>query len=412
MMKSPRGVRPHIALFGRRNAGKSSVMNALTRQKVAIVSDVPGTTTDPVEKAMEFQPLGPVVFIDTAGLDDEGALGGQRAGRSLAVIDRTDLALIVVDQATWGEPEEDILRRLRAAHVPVLVVLNKADLHREPPPICAELDRRTVPWVRTATAPDAPAEGVADLREAIVGLVPEELVQAPRIVGDLVRPGDAVVLVVPIDQEAPKGRLILPQVQTIRDLLDEDAWCLVVKEAGLREALAALNRRPALVVTDSQAFEKVAAETPPEIPLTSFSILFARQKGDLEEFVRGAMAIDRLRPGDRVLVADACTHHPVGDDIGRVKIPAWLNRHVGGPLRIENTQGRDWPASLPDYQLVIHCGACMWTRREMLSRVLRCREGGVPITNFGMAIAWSLGVFHRALQPFPAARAIYEGSGT
>ena len=246
-------------------------------------------------------------------------------------------------------------------------------------------------------------EGVLDLREALIRTVPEEFLRPPPIVGDLVPPGDLAVLVVPIDLEAPKGRLILPQVQSIRDLLDNDAYCMVVKERELRDALDRLKRPPALVVTDSQAFLKVAADTPPDVPMTSFSILFARVKGDLSEMARGAAAIERLQAGDRVLIAEACSHHPIGEDIGRVKIPRWLRQYVGAELEVATVQGRDFPDDVSGYDLVVHCGACMWNRREMLSRILRCRRAGVPITNYGLTIAYSLGIFARALQPFPAA---------
>ena len=251
-------------------------------------------------------------------------------------------------------------------------------------------------------------EGILDLREALVRAAPEEFINTPAIVGDLVPAGELVVLVVPIDLEAPKGRLILPQVQSIRDILDNDAYCMVVKERELRDALERLNRPPALVVTDSQAFLKVAGDTPPEIPLTSFSILFARFKGDLPEFVRGAVAIDTLRPGDRVLIAEACSHHPMGEDIGRVKIPRWLTQYVGGKLEFTNVQGHDYPEDLSPYKMVVHCGACMWNRREMLSRLLRCRKAGVPVANYGMTIAYTLGIFERALGPFPAALETYR----
>ncbi len=250
--------------------------------------------------------------------------------------------------------------------------------------------------------------GIAELREALIQAAPEEFLRAPPLVADLVPPGEMAVLVVPIDTEAPKGRLIVPQVQAIRDLLDGDAYCLVVKERELRDALSRLSRPPALVVTDSQAFLKVAADTPPDVKMTSFSILFARQKGDLRQLVEGAMAIERLRPGDRVLVAEACTHHPIGDDIGRVKIPRWLKQYVGGDLRIDTTQGHDFPANLGDYRLVVHCGACMWNRREMLTRLAQCRRAGVPICNYGMTIAYTLGIFDRALAPFPAALETYR----
>jgi [FeFe] hydrogenase H-cluster maturation GTPase HydF len=269
----------------------------------------------------------------------------------------------------------------------------------------ADLTEKKVHVVRTVASR---GEGILDLREAIIRIAPEEFINAPSIVGDLVPPGELAVLVMPIDLEAPKGRLILPQVQSIRDILDCDAYCMVVKERELRDALERLKRPPALVVTDSQAFLKVVADTPPEVPLTSFSILFARFKGDLTEFVRGTLSIDALKPGDRILVAESCSHHPIGDDIGRVKIPRWLTQYVGGKLEFTHVQGHDFPEDLSDYQLVIHCGACMWNRREMLSRMLRCRRAGVPIANYGITIAYSLGIFERALSPFPATLEVYR----
>ena len=405
MRSTPKGLRLHIALFGRRNVGKSSLLNALTRQQVSIVSDVAGTTTDPVEKPMELLPLGPVLFIDTAGVDDTGALGEMRVQKTRAILDRTDLALLVVAGAAWGEFEEEILAELESRGVPVIVVWNKADLATPAAAVTQRLAERKIPTVSTVASR---GEGIDGLRAEMIRSAPEEFINPPTILGDLIGPGDPVVLVVPIDQEAPKGRLILPQVQTIRDLLDADAWCLVVKERELREALDSLRKKPALVVTDSQAFLKVAGDTPDDVPMTSFSILMSRYKGDLTEFARGANAIGRLRSGDRVLIADACSHHPIGDDIARVKIPRWLTQYVGGKLEFTNTQGRDWPDDLESYRLVVHCGACMWNRREVLARVLRARRAQVPITNFGMAIAWSLGVFERALAPFPAALEAYR----
>jgi len=399
MERTPKSLRLHIGLFGRRNVGKSSLLNALTRQSVSIVSDVAGTTTDPVEKPMELLPVGPVVFIDTAGIDDAGALGAQRVEKTRAVFDRTDVALLVAEAGRWGDFEESVLSELSERATPAIVVFNKSDLASPPPAVLDGLDSRKIRHIQTA-APTG--SGLADLREAIVQAAPEELINAPAIVADLVPPGELVVLVVPIDKEAPKGRLILPQVQTIRDLLDNDAYCLVVKERELREALGRLNRPPALVVTDSQAFLKVAADTPRSIAMTSFSILFARYKGDLSEFVRGALAIERLRSGDRVLISEACSHHPIGEDIGRVKIPRWLTQYVGGKLEFNTMQGHDFPQDLGDYKLVVHCGGCVQNRREMLSRILRCRRAGVPVTNYGLAIAYSLGIFERALQPFPA----------
>jgi [FeFe] hydrogenase H-cluster maturation GTPase HydF len=405
MRTTPKSFRLHIGIFGRRNAGKSSLLNALTRQQVSIVSEVAGTTTDPVEKPMEMLPLGPVLFIDTAGIDDLGALGQLRVQKTRQVFDRTDLGLIVVDAGQWGEFEQGILDELQGRKVPALVVFNKSDVAKPPTAVVDELKTTGTPWVETVATN---GDGILDVREALVRAAPEDFLNPPPIVADLVPPGELAVLVVPIDLEAPKGRLIVPQVQTIRDLLDGDAYAMVVKERELRDALDRLRRPPALVVTDSQAFLKVAGDTPPGVKMTSFSVLFARQKGDLAQFVEGAMAIDRLQPGDRVLVAEACTHHPIGDDIGRVKIPRWLEQYVGGALRIETAAGRDFPADLADYKLVVHCGACMWNRREMLTRLLRCRQARVPICNYGMTIAYTLGIFDRALGPFPDALDVYR----
>jgi [FeFe] hydrogenase H-cluster maturation GTPase HydF len=381
------------------------LLNALTRQDVAIVSEVAGTTTDPVEKPMELLPLGPVVFIDTAGIDDCGALGEQRLQKTRQVLDRADVAVIVSAAGEWGAFEEALADQLQQLGTPAIAVLNKCDQAVPRPELIAHLASRGVAVVQTIATR---AEGIVDLREALVRSVPKELLDSPAIVADLVPPGELVVLVVPLDMEAPKGRLILPQVQTIRDLLDHDAYCMVVKERELRDALHRLNRPPALVVTDSQAFLRVAADTPRSVPLTSFSILFARYKGDLVELVRGAMAIDRLQGGARVLVCEACSHHPIGDDIGRVKIPRWLRQYVGAELTFDHYQGHDFPSDLSAFDIVIHCGACVHNRREMLTRIMRCRRAGVPITNYGMTIAYTLGIFERALQPFPAAMISWE----
>jgi [FeFe] hydrogenase H-cluster maturation GTPase HydF len=409
MPRTFRGFRLHIGIFGRRNVGKSSLLNAITRQRVSIVSAQAGTTTDPVEKPMELLPLGPVLFIDTAGVDDEGALGELRVEKTRQVVDRTDLAVIVAasgadGNAAWGAFEEQLLAEFVRLETPVIVVFNKIDLAMPDAQVLAALEARGVPTVAVCAMAGA---SILAFRQALLDHAPAEFVNNPVILGDLVGPGELAVLVVPIDKEAPKGRLILPQVQSIRDLLDSDAICMVVKERELRTALERLTRPPKLVVTDSQAFLKVAADTPPEIPLTSFSILFSRFKGDLLAQVQGALAIDTLRPGDRVLVAEACSHHPIGEDIGRVKIPRWLTQYVGGKLDFEWQQGHDFPRDLSPYKLVIHCGACMLNRREVLSRVLHCGEQGVPITNYGLTIAYSLGIFKRALGPFPAALAVY-----
>jgi len=400
MQKTPRGMRLHIGLFGRRNVGKSSLLNALVRQNVSIVSAVAGTTTDPVEKPMELLPLGPVLFIDTAGIDDAGALGGLRIEKTRQVFDRTDLGLVIAGADGWGDFEEMLLGELHRRGGTAIAVFNQGDLAPAPEQTLAALAGRKVPLVRTSALT---GEGLPERREAILRAAPEDFIDAPTILGDLVPPGGLAVLVVPIDKEAPRGRLILPQVQTIRDLLDGDAFCLVTKERELRAALDRLRQPPDIVVTDSQAFLKVSADTPPGVPLTSFSILFARFKGDLAELARGAAAIETLRPGDRVLVAESCSHHPIADDIGRVKIPRWLTQYVGGRLEFVTVQGHAFPPDLDRFRLVIHCGGCMQNRREMLGRILRCRAAGVPVTNYGLAIAASLGILERALAPFPAA---------
>lgn len=407
MNAAPRGLRLHVGLFGRRNVGKSSLLNALTRQDVSIVSPTPGTTTDPVEKPMELLPLGPVLFIDTAGVDDEGALGALRIARTRKVLDRTDLALLVAEAGAWGSFEEALLAEIAGRSLPLVVVLNKRDVAPPSPALLSRLASSGLAAVETSALSGS---GIGALRQALLATAPAEALESRRVVGDLVSEGDLVVLVVPIDKEAPKGRLILPQVQTIRDLLDADAFSLVVKERELKTALSRLSSPPRLVVTDSQAFLKVAADTPPGVPLTSFSILFARFQGDLTEMVRGTLGIERLKAGDRVLVAESCTHHPIGEDIGRVKIPRWLRQYTGLPLEVVHVQGHDFPDDLSPFSLVVHCGSCMGNRRKMLSRILRCRSAEVPITNYGLTIAYSLGILERALGPFPAARESFRES--
>lgn len=402
-------MRLHIGLFGRRNVGKSSLLNAITRQQVSIVSDFAGTTTDPVEKPMELLPLGPVLFIDTAGLDDVGVLGQLRTERTRAVFDRVDLGVIVCEAGQWQSFEEGILAELQERGVPAVVVFNKSDIEKPAPGLVEMLTKKEVRVVATAAPGN---QGILEFRQALLDAAPADFLENPAILSDLVGPGEMAVLVVPIDKEAPKGRLILPQVQSIRDLLDGDAYCMVTKERELRDALDRLKRPPKLVVTDSQAFLKVAADTPPDIPLTSFSILFSRYRGDLVTQVAGALAIDGLKPGDRILIAESCSHHPIADDIGRVKIPRWLTQYVGGKLEFDTVQGHDFAMDLSAYKLVIHCGACVTNRRAMLSRLLKCRQAGVPVTNYGLAIAFSLGIFERALEPFPAALELVRARAT
>ncbi|MHC5083666.1 MAG: [FeFe] hydrogenase H-cluster maturation GTPase HydF [Planctomycetota bacterium] len=401
---TPKGLRLHIGLFGRRNVGKSSLLNAIVRQQVSIVSEHAGTTTDPVEKPMELLPLGPVVFIDTAGIDDEGALGGLRIQKTKQTLDRVDLGVIVSD-GIWGDFENHLIENLAERQVPVVIVFNKIDLNEPADILLESLKEKTQFIVKTSVENKL---GISDFRKTLLDSAPADFIDTPSIVGDLVGSGNTAVLVVPIDKEAPKGRLILPQVQSIRDLLDSDAMCMVTKERELRATLDNLKQLPKLVVTDSQAFLKVAADTPPEVPMTSFSILFARFKGDLVTQTLGAMAVEDLHPGDEVLIAEACSHHPIGEDIGRVKIPRWLTQYVGGKLNFTTVQGQDFPEDISKYKLVIHCGACMWNRRTMLNRIFKCRQAGIPVTNYGLVIAYSLGIFDRALEPFPAALEAYR----
>ncbi len=405
--QTPQGERTHLALFGRRNVGKSSLINALTGQEVSIVSAVKGTTTDPVYKAMELLPLGPVMIIDTPGLDDEGALGALRVQRARDVLNKTDVALLVLEaEHGLGDCEREILGLVRTKGLPLFAVYNKADLAA---PDAVQLAEAAAASGRPAHAvSSATGDGVEDLKLALAQAVPEEADKF-QLLGDLLRPSDLVVLVTPIDKAAPKGRLILPQQQVIRDVLEADAIAVVTKEFELRETLALLARKPRLVVTDSQVFAKVSADTPRDVPLTSFSILFARYKGDLEALVRGAKAIESLKDGDRVLVAEGCTHHRQSDDIGTVKIPRWLRQHTGRALEFEHASGMKYPRDLARYALVIHCGGCMLNRREMHYRIRQAQAAGVPVVNYGVLIAALQGILPRCLEPFPLA-ALAAGS--
>ncbi|HEY3378798.1 MAG TPA: [FeFe] hydrogenase H-cluster maturation GTPase HydF [Armatimonadota bacterium] len=405
MNETPAGNRVHISIFGRRNAGKSSLINALTNQSAAIVSPVPGTTTDPVAKAIEILPIGPVIITDTAGIDDTGDLGALRVEKTLRVIDRTDLAILVLDpEQTPSTFEDELLARLRERERTVIGVVNKADLAAD--------TTATVGWAKTNELPVVQVsavtrQGIEELKRLLITSMPADRIQ-PAVLDELVRPGDCVVLVVPIDKAAPAGRLILPQVMTIRDALDHDAYTVVVKERELKMALANLKNKPKLVVTDSQAVLKAAADTPEDVPFTTFSILMARLKGDLEGLVRGVKAIERLQPGAKVLIAEACTHHRQADDIGKVQIPRWLRQTVGGDIDFHFSSGPDFPPDLASYDLIIHCGGCMINRPEMLSRGLRADEAGVPMVNFGVFLSYVHGVLERALRPFPAAYLAYQ----
>ncbi len=385
---TPSGERVHIGFFGRRNAGKSSVVNAVTNQQISVVSDVRGTTTDPVTKAMELLPLGPVMIIDTPGFDDEGALGRQRVLRTRQVLNRVDIAVLVVDAAVGKTPADlEMIGLFRQKSIPYIVAYNKSDLcprHEEDGlPVCA-----------------LTGEGINELKERLAHMSKSSFDER-RICGDLVQEGELAVLVVPIDKAAPKGRLILPQQQTIRDLLDAGAAAVVVRDTELAQTLSALGTKPALVITDSQVFGKVKDIVPTDIKLTSFSILMARYKGFLETAVKGAAAIESLLDGDRVLISEGCTHHRQCDDIGTVKLPRMLRAHTGRELIIDTSSGKGFPDDLSPYSLVIHCGGCMLNEREMQYRRRFAEESGVPFTNYGTAIAYMQGILKRTLGVFP-----------
>lgn len=392
---TPSAERLHIGIFGKRNAGKSSVINAITGQDLAIVSDVKGTTTDPVYKAMELLPLGPVVLIDTPGLDDEGELGAMRVRKSYQVLNKTDIALVIADASDGAGAEENaLIARIRAKGIPYLLVYNKSDRGTGAPlpPDAIAVSAKT-------------GENIHALKERIGALIPQGG-NGKRIVGDLLSPSDVVVLVVPVDAAAPKGRLILPQQQTIRDILDASAIAVVSKETELSDTLAALARPPRMVITDSQAFGVVSKLVPQEIPLTSFSILFARYKGNLAAAVRGAKAVDSLRDGDAVLICEGCTHHRQCGDIGTQKLPAWIRQHTGVSPAFSCTSGGDFPDDLAGYRLNVHCGGCTLNEREMQYRLKCAADAGVPMTNYGTMIAYIHGVLARSVAPFADVAAI------
>lgn len=401
MNQTPMSERVHIGFFGKRNAGKSSVMNAVTGQDLAVVSEVKGTTTDPVYKSMELLPLGPVVMMDTPGIDDEGELGSLRVKKSYQVLNKTDAAVLVID-GTIGASEEDraLLDRIRKKNIPFVVVINKKELADK------AVEKRVKEELalndsQTAFVSASTGEGIYELKEQIAAIA---AVEEPEkyLVRDLLDPSDIAVLVVPIDSAAPKGRLILPQQQTIRDILEADAVSVVVKETELKNVLGQFKKKPKMVITDSQAFEQVSADTPDDILLSSFSILMARYKGNLEQAVHGVTALDSLENGDIVLISEGCTHHRQCDDIGTVKIPRWIREYTGGKeIRIETTSGTEFPDDLTKYKLIIHCGGCMLNEREMKYRLSCAADQGVPMTNYGIMIAYVKGILKRSVEVFP-----------
>lgn len=401
--------RVHIGFFGRRNAGKSSVMNAVTGQDLAVVSDVRGTTTDPVYKSMELLPLGPVVMMDTPGIDDEGELGALRVRKSYQVLNKTDAAVLIIDGTAGVFPEDAALvERIRKKNIPYLVAVNKSDLTGEQTEnvIKDELgtDEEHILSVSATTG-----AGIQELKERLARIAAEEEPDK-YIVRDLLKPSELVVLVVPIDKAAPKGRLILPQQQTIRDILEGDSAAVVVKENGLKELLGRLGEKPGLVITDSQVFGKVAKDTPSDISLTSFSILFARYKGNLETVVRGVTALDSLQDGDTVLISEGCTHHRQCNDIGTVKLPGWISEYTGKEIHFETTSGTEFPDDLSRYALIVHCGGCMLNEREMKYRLSCAGDQGVPMTNYGILIAYIKGILARSVEIFPEISALLQNT--
>ena len=396
-MNALKSARLHIGIFGKTNAGKSSLLNRITNQEVSIVSDIAGTTTDIVEKSMELLPIGPVNFLDTAGINDTTALAAERIAKTMKILNRVDIAIVVCDYNGIDDYEKSLINNFKELNIPYITVINKTDLHEISDNKLQEIKNICNEVLVTSTINDENL--VYRLKSLLVKLLPEDYVNSPKIVGDLIPEKSTVVLVTPIDKEAPKGRLILPQVQTLRDLLDSHCMSLVVKETELNEALKNLKTPPALVITDSQAFKQVDEIVPENVALTSFSILFARLKGDLQAFVRGAKAIDTLQDGDKILILESCTHHAIEDDIGRVKIPNLLKKKTGKNLIIEHRAGHDFP-DISGYKLIIHCGACMTNRREVLSRILIANSKEIPISNYGIVISYCLGILPRAMKIF------------
>lgn len=397
MEKTPKSMRLHIGIFGRTNVGKSSLINILTHQETSIVSSVAGTTTDAVEKSMEMLPLGPVVFIDTAGIDDTTELGEKRTEKTEKIIARCDVAIIVSDFNGWTKYETELAKTFKEKSVPILAVVNKSDVSKISEEKLREISAFAdkIEEISAKKDKDIPSR----IRETLIRCVPEEFINPPAILENLVTPEDVVVLVTPIDKEAPKGRLILPQVNVLRELLDNRCISVVTTEKTLDKSLKSLKNPPKLVITDSQAFKQVSEIVPKSVPLTSFSILFARLKGDIEEFSDGVRAIADLKDGDKILICESCTHHAIEDDIARVKIPKLVRNKTGKDLIFEQISSHEFPKNIRNYALIIHCGGCMTNRREILSRIAKAKEAKIPITNYGIAISYCLGILDRAIQP-------------
>ena len=409
MIKTPKSLRLQIALFGRTNVGKSSFLNMVAGQDVAITSPIPGTTTDVVEKPMELLPIGPVVFLDTAGLDDTSLLSRKRIAKTEKIFDRADIILLLTEPDTWTSYEETIAEKAKELKSPLIIIINKSDIKEASSSFLSRLNSVSQHVLCcSSTEKTIRDRQIYALKESIISICPDDFLNPPPIINDIVKKDEHAVFIIPIDIEAPKGRIILPQVQAVRDILDGNAIVSIVKETEYKPFLSTLAKEPRLVVCDSQVVDRMVTETPPTVACTTFSILFSRYKGDLLETCRGAAALKTLSDGDTVLIAEACSHHPMEDDIGRVKIPKWLKKYTGRDLIIEAYAGRDYPQDLSKYSLIIHCGACMITRREMLSRIHHARSAGVPITNYGVCISALHGVLERVLEVFPEAYSAYS----
>jgi [FeFe] hydrogenase H-cluster maturation GTPase HydF len=409
MKKSPKSLRLHIGIFGRTNTGKSTFLNYVTRQNTAITSSIPGTTTDVVEKTMELLPVGPVVFLDTAGIDDISPLSNLRVEKTRKTFRRVDVFLLLTEPDIWGEYEEKIYLAAKENKAALIVVINKIDI-KSPSLEFIDKIKEFTPYIILCSCinNENRDKTISELKKNLLDTCPEDFINPPPLVGDLIPKGKVSLLIIPLDLQAPKGRLILPQVQVLRDILDNNRSAMIIKEDKIKEAVSHLKELPAIGICDSQVVFKMVSDLPPKVKCTTFSILFARYKGDLKELVKGAKQIDALKPEDKILISESCSHHPIADDIGRVKIPQWLKKYKGFDIPFDIFSGRDYPDDLEKYKLVIHCGGCMLTRREMLNRIRQAKEKNVPITNYGVTISLLQGVLKRVLSPFPEEEALLD----
>jgi len=411
MESTPKSLRLQIGIFGRTNVGKSSFLNMIANQDVAVTSHIPGTTTDIVEKAMELLPVGPVTFLDTAGIDDLSELSEKRIAKTIKVIDRSDIAILILEPNVWNDYEENIFNELKKKKIPTIFIINKIDTAQLQDNFLSkikELNKKII--LSSSIDTEMREKYIQAIKQAILDILPPSFSNQPPLISDIIKKDDLIVLIIPIDNEAPKGRVILPQVQVLRDALDSNAAAIVVQDTEYPSILDRFKEKVDLVICDSQVVDKMVAGTPENVNCTTFSIVFSRFKGDLIEEVRAVRMLDKITENDKILIAEACSHHPNEDDIGRVKIPRWLKKHLGFDAKIDIYSGRDYPDNLSDYKLIIHCGGCMITRNEKLSRMRRAGEANVPITNYGIIISYMQGVLERVLSPFPdALKAYYEG---